>query len=142
MSMRAWLGGVLALGVLTLACDRERRDFQPDPAAAAAPARGARGAINHVGSDDPSQFDENAQQYPGIGGDAQRRAYAISEGKRLFDAYNCGGCHGNGGGGIGPPLMDRSWRYRGDIGNIYTTIVDGRPNGMPSFSGRIPQYQV
>ncbi|MDB4891334.1 MAG: cytochrome c class, partial [Gemmatimonadetes bacterium] len=26
--------------------------------------------------------------------------------------------------------------------NIYATIVQGRPNGMPSFAGRIPAPQV
>jgi cytochrome c oxidase cbb3-type subunit 3 len=26
--------------------------------------------------------------------------------------------------------------------NIYATIVEGRPNGMPSFQGKIPDYQV
>ena len=30
----------------------------------------------------------------------------MGEGKRLFAAYNCNGCHAQGGGGIGPPLMD------------------------------------
>ena len=33
------------------------------------------------------------------------------QGKRLFSWYNCIGCHANGGGGIGPPLMDDEWIY-------------------------------
>ena len=69
--------------------------------------------------------------------------YAISEGKRFFLYYHCADCHGaNGGGGIGPPLMDPVWIYGGEPDNIYDTIVKGRPNGMPSWGGRIPEYQI
>ena len=69
-------------------------------------------------------------------------AYAVSEGKRLFEAYNCSGCHQHGGGGIGPALMDAEWIYGSDPEQIYSDIVQGRPNGMPSFQGKIPDYQV
>ena len=34
------------------------------------------------------------------------------------------------------------WRYGKDPGNIYASIVDGRPNGMPAWRGKMPQYQV
>ena len=37
---------------------------------------------------------------------------AMGEGKRLFAAYNCNGCHAQGGGGIGPPLMDSTMDLR------------------------------
>ena len=69
-------------------------------------------------------------------------AYAVAEGKRLFDQMNCSGCHSHGGGGIGPPLTDDEWIYGSAPQNIFSTIVEGRPNGMPSFRGRIPNYQV
>lgn len=69
-------------------------------------------------------------------------AYGISEGQRLYEWYNCGGCHFRGGGGIGPPLMDRDWVYGGQPANIFASIVEGRPNGMPSWRGRIPTNQV
>jgi cytochrome c oxidase cbb3-type subunit 3 len=69
-------------------------------------------------------------------------AYAVSEGKRLYNAYNCVGCHAQGGGAIGPPLMDSVWIYGSHPDQIYSTIVQGRPNGMPSFGGKIPDYQV
>src|SRR5690348_13946358 len=42
---------------------------------------------------------------------ADQRAYDTNEGKRLFTQYNCAGCHFNGGGGIGPALMDAQWIY-------------------------------
>ena len=68
--------------------------------------------------------------------------YAINEGQRLFDWYNCTGCHFRGGGGIGPALMDDVWIYGKDPTALYTSIVEGRPNGMPAWGGKIPEYQV
>lgn len=72
----------------------------------------------------------------------EANAFAIAEGKRLYLWYNCNGCHAQGGGAIGPPLMDDRWIYGAAPENIFATIVEGRPNGMPSFGGRIPDYQV
>ena len=71
-----------------------------------------------------------------------KNAYGQSEGKRLFSAFNCTGCHANGGGGIGPALTDDKWIYGSEPEQIYSTIVEGRPNGMPAFGGRIPSQQV
>ena len=71
-----------------------------------------------------------------------KNAYGQAEGKRLFAAFNCSGCHANGGGGIGPALMDDKWIYGSEPEQIYSTIVEGRPNGMPAFGGRIPSQQV
>lgn len=69
-------------------------------------------------------------------------AQAISDGQRLFEQYNCAGCHFHGGGGIGPALMDSEWIYGSSPANIYETITQGRPNGMPSYGGHIPDQQV
>jgi cytochrome c oxidase cbb3-type subunit 3 len=38
--------------------------------------------------------------------------------------------------------MDAQWIYGDQPENIFSTIVEGRPNGMPSFRGRIPTQQV
>jgi cytochrome c oxidase cbb3-type subunit 3 len=38
--------------------------------------------------------------------------------------------------------MDDVWIYGSEPANIYATIVEGRPNGMPSFGGHIPDEQV
>jgi cytochrome c oxidase cbb3-type subunit 3 len=69
-------------------------------------------------------------------------AYATSEGQRLYGWYNCSGCHFRGGGGIGPALMDDVWIYGKEPGNVFATIVEGRPNGMPAWRGKIPEYQI
>ena len=77
-----------------------------------------------------------------VAGPYDDNAYAVAQGMRLFSWYNCVGCHGNGGGGMGPPLMDDQWIYGSSADNIYSSIVEGRPNGMPSWGGRIPNMQV
>ena len=38
--------------------------------------------------------------------------------------------------------MDRDWIYGSNPANIFWTIVEGRPQGMPSFGGRIAEGQV
>lgn len=72
----------------------------------------------------------------------EESAYAVSEGQKLYEQYNCVGCHAHGGGGMGPPLMNNYWRYGSEPANIFTTIMQGRSNGMPSFRNRIPEYQA
>lgn len=71
-----------------------------------------------------------------------QNAWQISEGQRLFSWMNCTGCHSHGGGGMGPALMDANWRYGGEAQQIVATILDGRPNGMPSFRDRITENQA
>ncbi len=67
---------------------------------------------------------------------------AISEGLRLFDWYNCSGCHFHGAGGMGPALMNPHLHYGSRIDEIHETLVQGRPNGMPSWGGKIPDEQL
>ena len=38
--------------------------------------------------------------------------------------------------------MDDQWIYGSEPGQVFSTIVEGRANGMPSFGARIPEYQV
>lgn len=72
----------------------------------------------------------------------ERNAHAVAEGKLLFRWFNCAGCHAQGGGGMGVALMDKEWRYGSEPDSIFATIMDGRPNGMPAFRGRITEDQV
>jgi cytochrome c oxidase cbb3-type subunit III len=67
---------------------------------------------------------------------------AVNTGKRLFQQYNCSGCHSNGGGGMGPDLMDDEWIYGSRLEQIHQTLVDGRPNGMPSWGNKVPDQQL
>jgi cytochrome c oxidase cbb3-type subunit 3 len=129
--VRRW-PAVIAMGAaLCLGCKREHRVFDPG-ANESQPADAI--ALNevHAGGSMPMQ---NESKY-------EQSAYAVSEGKRLYESYNCVGCHNHGGGGIGPALMDSQWIYGSRPQQIYSDIVQGRPNGMPSFGGKIPDYQV
>lgn len=68
---------------------------------------------------------------------------AIAQGRMLFDAMNCIGCHApEGGGGMGPPLSDNVWIYGSEPAQIYLTILQGRPNGMPSFAKALPPNAI
>jgi cytochrome c oxidase cbb3-type subunit III len=129
----------LLLAVLALAgCEREERHFRAEVHNAGETESQRRQSINqpamslsgHVRGAEAniSMYDDNA--------------YAVAEGKRLYRWYNCSGCHFNGGGGIGPALMDSEWRYGSDPASLFASIVQGRPNGMPSFGGHIPDDQV
>jgi cytochrome c oxidase cbb3-type subunit 3 len=84
-----------------------------------------------------------APAHSGAGSPFGNNAYGISEGKRLYAAFNCSGCHATAGGGaIGPALSDDKWIYGYAPEQIYATIVQGRPNGMPSFAAKLPEQQV
>lgn len=65
---------------------------------------------------------------------------AAQRGMAYFAAFNCVGCHAaNGGGGMGRQLTDRNlFLYGASPANIYLTIVQGRPNGMPAWGGLLP----
>lgn len=68
---------------------------------------------------------------------------AIAAGERHFAAFNCVGCHApKGGGGMGPPLSDTEWIYGDKPAQIYNSIVEGRPNGMPAFGSMLPEEVV
>ena len=65
---------------------------------------------------------------------------ALVEGRRLFLWYNCYGCHGgHGGGGMGPSLRDPVWMYGGSDAHIFSSIAEGRANGMPAWGIRVPE---
>lgn len=58
----------------------------------------------------------------------------IQLGMQYFNQFNCAGCHApNGAGGMGPSLSNRSFVYGRDPANIFLTIQQGRPNGMPAW---------
>lgn len=68
---------------------------------------------------------------------------AIQDGRRLFNWYNCSGCHGgHAGGGMGPSLRDDVWIYGNRDDQIFDSIAQGRANGMPAWGSKIPQQQI
>jgi cytochrome c oxidase cbb3-type subunit 3 len=124
---------LLALATLLTACKREERNFQGIPAAASSGMPAVRETDLQAGpavrkAPAYSPYEENA--------------YGVSQGKTLYNQFNCSGCHFQGGGGIGPPLMDDEWIYGSSPENIFETIAEGRPNGMPTFGGKIVTDQI
>lgn len=68
---------------------------------------------------------------------------AAARGRQLFGQMNCVYCHGsNGAGLIGPPLNARGWRYGGTPAQIYNSIHDGRPQGMPAWGETVPPEEI
>jgi cytochrome c oxidase cbb3-type subunit III len=68
---------------------------------------------------------------------------AAREGRQLFLMYNCVGCHGGrAGGGMGPSLRDSAWTYGNSDADLFATITEGRPAGMPTWGGKIPEDQI
>jgi cytochrome c oxidase cbb3-type subunit III len=68
---------------------------------------------------------------------------AMSDGRELFVRMNCSGCHGGrAGGGMGPSLRDEDWLYGNTDQQIFSTIVEGRAHGMPSWSKTLTNDQV
>ena len=70
-------------------------------------------------------------------------ATAVAEGKALFASMNCVYCHGAAGSAlIGPALNAHGWRYGGAPAQLYNSIHDGRPQGMPAWGMRLPPDQI
>lgn len=64
---------------------------------------------------------------------------APERGLRYFISFNCVGCHApNGGGGMGPALSNNIFIYGAQPENIYLSIYQGRPNGMPAWGAVLP----
>lgn len=123
---------ILVASTVLFSCEREERGFRVEPPQADR-IDSKQLTTLQPGEPIPRQVVHN--EYEG-------NAYALSEGKRLFSQMNCVGCHANGGGSIGPALMDAKWIYGSQPDQIFATIVEGRPNGMPSFRGKLPDYQI
>ena len=128
-----WLAQLTMLPLIAIsACDREARDFRQSPPSA------SPSSVVRVGTLQPGPVTVTSERRAA----QEDNAYALTEGMRLYNWFNCAGCHAKGGGGMGPALMDDLWIYGSAPENIYDTIVEGRPNGMPSFGGRIPPQQL
>ena len=122
-----WMSGWVLLLLLIPACGREKRSFRDIPPGAT--------AMQEVQTTElqagPKTIDPTVGTY-------QESAFAVSQGQTMYEQFNCNGCHApGGGGGMGPPLNDDEWIYGSDPENIFDTVVEGRPNGMPSFRGKI-----
>jgi cytochrome c oxidase cbb3-type subunit 3 len=131
---RLLLVPLLIACVLGAGCEREKREFKDTGAPSLEPTPARVGSLQ-PGKPLPAPIDPHGRHFEG-------NAYHVNQGQQLFKWFNCSGCHANGGGAIGPALMDSEWRYGGSIEQIHASIAQGRPNGMPAFEGKVPDDQI
>jgi cytochrome c oxidase cbb3-type subunit III len=124
----------LACVVAAVGCQREERAFKLPPQSTSPPSQTAMTNLV-AGTTDTALRARRTRVYG-------ENAYQLSQGQDLYSAFNCVGCHAHGGGDVGPALMDDKWIYGGEIDQIYLSIAQGRPNGMPAFAGMIPPQQM
>src|SRR3954466_15938727 len=119
-------------GFLLAGCKREQRVLRAPPALA-----GAAEMIDvsdlHAGG--PAALFQARNGY-------EENAYAVNEGQQLFNSFNCSGCHAHGGGDKGPALMDDKWLYGSRPEQVFASIIQGRPRGMPTYRGRLNEHQT
>ncbi|HEY2749722.1 c-type cytochrome [Phenylobacterium sp.] len=125
------------LVTLMAACSRARGDSTTGGAPAQVPADAALNSIP-LGAPPGQPISASRIANPFAG-----NAQAAAEGKQLFSAMNCVYCHGAEASGLmGPALNNAGWRYGGAPAELYRSIHDGRPQGMPAWGGRLPPEQI
>lgn len=131
---RGRVSALAALAALALAagCPREDRNNKPKAPASSLPQ------TTRLTSFQPGVPTE----HPDVENPYEKNAPALSEGKTLYESMNCKSCHSAGGGDIGPPFKDDTWIYGGRSDQVYASILQGRPNGMPSFAGKVTDDQA
>src|ERR1700730_51257 len=121
---------IATLALATIATSKEAVAQQtPSPTAPAALLPVPVSSIFPGGATFPPQIKSPAAGDPA----------AVERGMQAFQSMNCVGCHApNGGGGMGPALSERQFIYGHEPANIYLSIYQGRPNGMPAWGEMLP----
>jgi cytochrome c oxidase cbb3-type subunit 3 len=128
------LAGVLAVA----GCDRFRGGSTAAESPDALPGMSAIAAV-------PLGDVIGGQMAPGtpIGNPYHGKAEAVAQGRELFVRMNCAGCHGyEAKGGMGPNLRDGYWRYGGAPVQVFKSIYEGRPQGMPAWNPALPPDEI
>ncbi len=132
---------LLALAALGLAaCGADR--YPANVASAAALPSGTM-AMHPIGPNPgsgPGQGDTHERQ---VHNPFEGSQSAREQGRQLFVAMNCYGCHGgHAGGGMGPSLRDPTWIYGNSPTDIFSSIAQGRAHGMPAWGLRLPSDAI
>ena len=129
------LASCACLAAVLAGCQREARTPRRDPAVEAA-LDAVAPLPNRIGGAPPLVFTALGKPY-------EDNAYALAEGKRLFNGFSCRQCHGDGSGTEkGPSFIDGWWNYGPDFVSIVLSIRDGRPHGMPAFRDKLTTEQI
>ena len=134
MPTRVWNHRLLIFAPMlaaSIACEREERRLNQPP------------------NNPPVTFVSQSPLQPGptlvtdtAEGPYDDNAFGTMQGQQLYSVMNCTGCHSNGGGGMGPPLMDDEWLYGSLPNQIFASIAEGRANGMPSWKYKLTNDQI
>jgi cytochrome c oxidase cbb3-type subunit 3 len=104
---------------------------------------GGEPAANLLGVPVSNLYPGKVTPMPDIVSPVAGDAGAPARGQKYFNQFNCVGCHAaNGAGGMGPALSNRQWIYGSSAANIYLTIYQGRPKGMPAWGGMLPDSVI
>lgn len=134
MPRRVWKNRVWMIApiiTLSLACEREERRLNeppPKPPYTFVSQVRLQPGPNFIADTVEGPFDDNA--------------FGTMQGQQLFSQMNCTGCHANGGGNMGPALMDDEWTYGSLPNQIFASIAEGRANGMPSWKYKLTNEQI
>ncbi len=146
MKLIAVTVSVVSIAAMMNGCGRETD-------AAQVPAGKKTQPTSYVDGGDSMRFVEHSENLPvGLAGNPrflslrnplEGNASAIASGAKLFIAYNCIDCHGaDGSGAMGPAFSDGRWHFGGSPGAIFESIYEGRPDGMPSWGGKIDNNEI
>ena len=132
--------GIIALTLLLGGCHPSQGGSRPVPPEAGVPTEDVTAAVplgqlaGVTGTAIPAL--SIANPYTG-------NAQAIEAGRALFIKMNCAGCHAyNAKGNMGPDLTDTYWRYGSLPIQIYKSIHEGRPQGMPAWGAALPPQEI
>jgi len=102
----------------------------------------AEGALARVAIGDLAGVGNNTLDADVANPYANDRA-GVEVGHDYFIKMNCASCHGYDlKGGMGPDLTDTYWRYGGSPADIYKSIYEGRPQGMPAWGRALPEAVI
>jgi mono/diheme cytochrome c family protein len=155
LNTRARGATTACLGMLcvAIACSRGGESARETTAASSTTSADQNGTSHLVVAGDSLRFIQHDDNLP-AGFPSQvkpvliRNPYegdknATATGAKLFIAYNCLDCHGaEGSGAMGPSFQDGRWHFGGTPGEVFESIYEGRPDGMPSWGGRITDDQI
>ena len=125
--------------------DRAARATAQAPAASAAATAGGQDLagrfVSHVSHIQPGNVPRPAGLQ--LRNPYEGNAKAVATGAKLFVAYNCIDCHGaDGSGAMGPSLADDRWHFGGTAPEVFESIYQGRPEGMPAWGSLISADQI
>ena len=85
----------------------------------------------------------NVSFTPNINNPLAQDPRATTRGMQDFIQFNCIGCHAaNGGGGMGPALSEGQFTYGSSPANLFLSVYQGRPNGMPAWGEILPELTI